>query len=69
MSDDQETFEMRWLSLLCGMSVVTGVCLVIARPFIPFEGMILIGVGLVLPLQFVSLRWLAKKLARKNLPD
>ena len=53
---------MRWLSLICGVFVVAGVCIVIARPFIPFDGMILIGAGLVLPLQFLSLRWLATKL-------
>lgn len=53
---------MRWLSLICGVFVVAGVCIVSTRPFIPFDGMILIGAGLVLPLQFLSLRWLATKL-------
>ena len=51
---------MRWLSLICGVSFVAGICIVFARPFIPFVGIILIGVGLVLPLQALSLRWLRK---------
>jgi len=57
---------MLWLSLLCGASVGVGVCVVIARPFMPFDGMVLTGAGLVLPLQALLLRWLAKKLSDSN---
>ncbi len=53
---------MCWLWFLCGMSTVAGVGIVIARPFIPFDGMILIAVGLTLPVQVVLLRWLQAKL-------
>ena len=41
------------LLLICGLAVIAGVCILVDCPFIPFHGMILIGVGLVLPIQFL----------------
>ena len=55
-SAGNETLKMRWILIFCGMSLVIGVGIVIARPFMPFEGMIFIAVGLVLPVQVVLLR-------------
>ena len=46
----------------CVMSIVAGVDIVIARPFMPFDGMLLIAVGLILPMQVILLRWLQTKL-------
>ncbi len=59
-------FGMGLVYFYSAILIAVGSCEVIRQQFMPFVGMILIGVGLVLPVQIITLRWLQKKTNERN---